>query len=1002
MLTINNTVEGYLKDVEIKGNTWQDSENLADIRSVGTKVEGQELYEIPVLSYGKNLSTELIVGRYLDGGEYSKSEGWVCSKEKIKVSGGKSYVFSCDTYNKFYYIFEYNSNMELIRESATKNKFTTNINTVYINFSSAYDLNLSLNSNIQLEEGTQATSFEPYKEHKLTILSPTPLEKVGDVADRIVCKDGVWGIEKNIHTHILNGSNLKQYFTKSENTFFAHFSLNKPALLSKEQGAVLSTISNKYAYNTKDEEHCYIEPNLFAVYMSNNKYPQITSTYSLTEYFNLNPTYIKYVTQPQFIPLPHDQQVKLRTFADRTNVSFDTEIEPTLKAQVPKSLGATVNSHTTQIDNLNKELDRVKKLEESTVSTVTTNKAFTSINETSGGYFEDVKIEGKTLVNLKNNGKYTIQEHGANSNLVVTTDTNYLKATTNGEYYNINGWIYAHLGKLNLEMLKPNTKYTIIGDTIKGVDALGIMEGNMQNPLTNMVKPINNMAVLTTNDLSCLSRLQILYAEVKRNVNESKVLDIEVKNLLILEGDHTDKDISYFEGLKSVGQDTDEISVLSQDGMGNLFDGELNNVSIETDLNSSINAYGSVHIVPDDGNYHSHINPITIKPNTTYIVGINNSDIQALCFMYDKNMKPIKFEYGLGSKEFTTTSDTRYARVRYRVKLTDAYNYSYYLVQKSSTSKDYIEDKKQILYYNPNTQTWEKPVLREWDSIEKHSDGKYYYHKRSGEVMLDGSEIGWECKNTTETNNTFMLNNNTVSDAYYNSLCICDKFTQDMTSGLIKKDNCIRITEYSGVQRVFLVPTIDKCDSTTTFKQWLQANPTTVVYQLAKEEVYECINLDLITYPDETNLIVSSGAIQPKLELKVLSNVSNVVKLLQEKVSILENNTSSYIVTQNRLQLASTYAADSVTFKVDYASAFDNRSVDGYNPDLYNLILSNILVGKDNYDYDKMFSIILDYASWDQISWEQFDELVLLMDIQRNPPIEIPEEDYTEEEIPEI
>ena len=113
-------------------------------------------------------------------------------------------------------------------------------------------------------------------------------------------------------------------------------------------------------------------------------------------------------------------------------------------------------------------------------------------------------------------------------------------------------------------------------------------------------------------------------------------------------------------------------------------------------------------------------------------------------------------------------------------------------------------------------------------------------------------------------------------------------------------------------------------------------------------------------------------------------------------------NINSYIITQNRLQLASTYAADSVTFKVDYASAFDNRSVDGYNPDLYNLILSNILVGKDNYDYNKMFSIILDYASWDQISWEQFDELVLLMDIQHNPPIEIPEEDYTEEEIPEI
>ena len=54
-------------------------------------------------------------------------------------------------------------------------------------------------------------------------------------------------------------------------------------------------------------------------------------------------------------------------------------------------------------------------------------------------------------------------------------------------------------------------------------------------------------------------------------------------------------------------------------------------------------------------------------------------------------------------------------------------------------------------------------------------------------------------------------------------------------------------------------------------------------------EEFKDINLDLITYSGETNLIVSSGAMQPKITLKVLSNISNVVKLLQEKVSVLEN-----------------------------------------------------------------------------------------------------------------
>ena len=73
------------------------------------------------------------------------------------------------------------------------------------------------------------------------------------------------------------------------------------------------------------------------------------------------------------------------------------------------------------------------------------------------------------------------------------------------------------------------------------------------------------------------------------------------------------------------------------------------------------------------------------------------------------------------------------------------------------------------------------------------------------------------------------------------------------------------------------------------FKQWLQTNNVTVVYQLAEEKVYECTNIDLITYANETNFIIESGAIVPRTTLKVHNNISNVVKILQEKVSLLEN-----------------------------------------------------------------------------------------------------------------
>ena len=304
-------------------------------------------------------------------------------------------------------------------------------------------------------------------------------------------------------------------------------------------------------------------------------------------------------------------------------------------------------------------------------------------------------------------------------------------------------------------------------------------------------------------------------------------------------------------------------------------------------------------------------------------------------------------------------------------------------------------DKKRLLYYNNETQTWEKPILREWDSIEKHANGKYYYHQRSGEVVLNGSESWEKWSTTTETLMRFAVPN----IGKVAGRCISNIFKEDITqTGTQNNGEGVRL---NGAISICIEKSKLSTQDVQGFKQWLQTNNVTVVYQLAEEKVYECTNIDLITYANETNFIVESGVLSPKTTLKVHSNISNVVSLLQKKVSLLESNMTKYMITQNRLQLSSTHSADSVTFKVDYTVCSENMSQENYDTDLYNLILNNILVGKDNYDYDHMFNIIMDYASWSQISWDQFDILVGLMDIQHNPPIEeIPTDDEIVEEIP--
>ena len=771
---------GYLKDVEILGNTIQNEEDLADIRSVGDKVEGQELYEIPVLSRGKNLinkkTLKEMLHTYIQDEDGSKIKlnyvSMTFNRFEVPLSLVGNYTISYQCKETvggknpklgFRYSdgsASYNTSFVATSNYSTYNHFSNGKDVVglcitYNNTGGDFWVDLD---SIQLEEGTVATPYEPYQEDKITILSPTPLEKVGDVRDRIIEKNGVWGVEKNVAdikpsfkvygNHL--GFNIYQYtlsdIVDTSITNKTHFISNNRVVTYNDR------------FNDMQDGDIYIASSKIVYILSN-----LDST-NFEEKYN-GKVLVKYpTTQPQFIPLPHDQQVKLRTFANKTNISFLTEIEGTIKAQVPKSLGATVNTHTEQINNLNKELDRVKKLEESTVSTVETESDFTTVEATSNGYFEDVKLEGKTLV-------------VNSSNEVVESGT----------------------------------------------------DGAM---------------------------------------------------------------------LKSVGDGADEI-----------------------------------------------------------VVSSNNNQSEQIETTDDNNT--------------TTTID----------------------------NPDYQSDKKRLLYYNNETQTWEKPMLREWDSIEKHTNGKYYYHQRSAEVVLNGSESWAMSGSNFGEFACFYLSFNLKING---KSVLSDKFAslepmQTEANSVIGEGISTHHTTPSF--RVIVSKSKLSSQDVQGFKQWLQTNNVTVVYQLAEEKVYECTNIDLITYTNETNYIVECGAISPKTTLKVHNNISNVVSLLQKKVSLLESNMTKYMITQNRMQLASTYSADSVTFKVDYALC--SEETEEYNEDLYNLILNNILVGKDNYNYDKMFTMILDYASWNQISWEQFDILVGLMDIQHNPPIEeIPTDDEIVEEIP--
>ena len=966
---------GYLKDVEILGNTIQDASNLADIRSVGDKVDGQELYEIPVLSVGKNLfdgnkftpREAINQYSYIDGILTMRCDGQAYRRVDYILPNtlvhGKRYILTANVkaleYSSGYTPGQnfgygyYNGGSADYYGSFDASSNTTKLEFVYneqgenvIGFHNEVKEGLTKLqwSNIQLEEGTQATPYEPYQEDKLTILSPTQLEKVGDVRDRIIEKNGVFGVEKNIETYHPNVNKIYNYLSM-ENSFRVSSNSVDAIITPKTSRSICNLLIEGVGSDwTLDKQCCYVLTNNTLVIKGDIR--NASNLEEAREWIKSSGLYVKYpTTQPQFIPLPHSQQVKLRTFANKTNISFLTEIEGTIKAQVPKSLGATVNTHTEQINNLNKELDRVKKLEENTVSTVTTESDFTTVEATSNGYFEDVKLEGKTLVNLYKN-----------------------KAKTYHADY-----IFSPNERVNLDLFIPGNTYTaIVHDSTTNFDTFRISSGDITYDLVPLSKNTIVKFIYTppTNDAVKNNIRCYCYPNVNKFVSgdENKI------SITILEGDHTQNPPSYFEGLKSVGQDVDEIVVESVNTNGNLFNKTLYyNLATKFDVNM-------------DG---YKVKNIKLKPNTEYTIHGTNNVNGLILISKNKQVNSSWFydfrKNTINPTQFTTDSTGFIYIGCYGVedsKLNEILDNSIIQIEEGTVAtpyKSYVGDKKRLLYYNDETQTWEKPILREWDNIEKHANGKYYYHKRSAEVVLNGSEnwLKTSSQPTSGNHSRFIITNFPKDVVQALTVVICDKYNNQKlfneSSVGIYVDKNINIT-------------VDGVVEVEEFKNNLNTNNVTVVYQLAQEKVYECTNIDLITYANETNYVVESGVLSPRTTLKVHNNISNVVSLLQKKVSLLESNVTSYMITQNRLMLASRYNADNVTFKVDYPSMMSEREVE-IDYDLFKLIQDNIIVGPENYDVDKMLEIMDLYAMIGFITWEMWDYLYEVIDSQINPVI---------------
>ena len=851
---------GAIQDLEILGNTVQDANNLADIKSVG-ELQEDGTYKMSISSCGKNL-----FDGELESGTYNQVDGTpiISSSECrsinfIQINKDSMYVIKCHSISSNFRVYFYDINYKFIENKVVNNGASFDIpnNTSYLKFRI---ITTDVNTKIQLEEGTVATPYEPYQENKCDILLPCQLEKVGNVSDRIVCKDGVWGVEKNVKDFIIP-TNLIWYnysATIPDGAIGGYFSAELGDFDHVVKGEDYHAISEKNVVRKGTSVSIlpaigiFLRPDTRVIYIKDNV---ATLTDMKLKYEG---SLIKYPTlTPQFIPLPRNTQIALNSFFGTTHVYMESgEVEGTIKCKIPKSLGATVQSLNNKTDILSDRIEAIEGLKDSQNMKYETDKGYLVCKETKNGVIDDLKIEGKTLVNLAKQSMGNGKVNGVYATVSETT-------------YNI----------------KPLTEYTYIIKN-NGQELVDLYLNN-QNcfPWTRL--QISSGDIL----ISKATSIAEIKGKIWLSVGVAQTMEQNLQ-VVLLEGDHTQNPPSYFEGLMSVGQDVDKIEVLSSNN--NLFDV----TKLKTDNYLSIKD-GTVVI----SNYYAYVSNLKakdlgLKQGCTYTMNctttntttdnsasrkiiIRNSDgshsvtiynRDKTTFTIDRNVDDYEVRfYGSGNNTGIVTFSDIVLSIGISI----------------SESKPHKGNKKQILFYNENGELEPIQELHEWDSIEKHSDNKWYYHKRSGKVVLNGSE-NWNVDGYATANPNTQIFSVFINDrAVGISNVICDKF---LIYEYCHVDDIESMSGFSNANAIRIRISNSKLitQDVTGFKQWLQANNVTVVYQLAQEEVYEIAPLHLDSYANETLILCNSGAISPKMEFSITSHINELIKSQGDRISLLE------------------------------------------------------------------------------------------------------------------
>ena len=234
---------------------------------------------------------------------------------------------------------------------------STNADTKYITIGINYDNDIActvlMTKNIQLEQSSTSTPYEPYKSNVLTVNEPIELRGIDDVKDELNVATGE--VVQNIYAFTLDGS---QNIDNEGDLLYYNLPLgvhnNKSIsdkLPSNTVGQILDGLTGIAPQNRGNSSRVYIKVN------------GITTKEKMKNFFLNNPTTIQLMLETPTIKTVDLSTNHVYSYQDTTHYSFETKdnsLIPTLSLDVPTKLNALVARQKDTIQELTQENESLK------------------------------------------------------------------------------------------------------------------------------------------------------------------------------------------------------------------------------------------------------------------------------------------------------------------------------------------------------------------------------------------------------------------------------------------------------------------------------------------------------------------------------------------------------------------------------------------------------------------------------------------------------------------